>query len=97
MAEGKPIDLSGMPPPPSTLVAGAASIPTPKAEKPEDYELDVKEDPTFYKAPPAAQSILESLEQRLAKYEVCHSLVDSISSLHFGRILDVPFQRILAQ
>lgn len=70
LAEGKPIDLSGMPPPPNMRGATATPQPAPHVEIPANSELDVKEDPTLYKAPPPAQTILESLEQRLAKYEV---------------------------
>ena len=70
LAEGKPIDLSGMPPPPHLLGTQAPPKSAPKVENPDDNELDVKDDPSIYKAPPAAETILESLEQRLAKYEV---------------------------
>lgn len=71
MEQGKPIDLSQMPSPPNTQTSSATSrTPTAKIDNPDDYELDVKADPTIYKAPPAAQTILESLEQRLTKYEV---------------------------
>ncbi|XP_003738228.1 coiled-coil and C2 domain-containing protein 1-like [Galendromus occidentalis] len=69
LSEGKPVDLTGMPPPPGVPGGPEPSKQPTRAENPEDYDLDVKEDPSIYKAPPAAQTILEALEQRLAKYE----------------------------
>ncbi|OQR74906.1 coiled-coil and C2 domain-containing protein 1-like [Tropilaelaps mercedesae] len=75
LLEGKPVDLVKMPPSPPRMAASvsrAAARPTLQPEQEElikFIDMNAKTDPTVYKAPAQAQTILGALEQRLAKYK----------------------------
>lgn len=76
LLEGKPIELSKMPPPPPGMICPAtpiSSIPlqsTAQEEIPDFIDMNSKTDPAMYNAPPQAETVLGALEQRLTKYQV---------------------------
>ncbi|XP_022690568.1 coiled-coil and C2 domain-containing protein 1-like isoform X2 [Varroa jacobsoni] len=97
LLEGKPIELSKMPPPPPGMICPAtpiSSIPlqsTAQEEIPDFIDMNSKTDPAMYNAPPQAQTVLGALEQRLAKYQEAEAQAkdkgDSSRARRLGRIV----------
>ncbi|XP_036613335.1 coiled-coil and C2 domain-containing protein 1B [Trichosurus vulpecula] len=66
---GQPVDLSGMPPPPSELEAPKKALPPP-SPGPLEHSKPVMSAPTPAPGPPPQpQTVLEALGQRLSKYQ----------------------------
>ncbi|XP_020843432.1 coiled-coil and C2 domain-containing protein 1B isoform X2 [Phascolarctos cinereus] len=66
---GQPVDLSGMPPPPSELKAPQKALPAP-SPGPLEHSKPVMSAPSRAPvAPPQPQTVLEALGQRLSKYQ----------------------------
>ncbi|XP_027693825.1 coiled-coil and C2 domain-containing protein 1B [Vombatus ursinus] len=69
MDSGQPVDLSGMPPPPSELKAAQKALPAP-SPGPLEHSKPVTSAPSQAPvASPQPQTVLEALGQRLSKYQ----------------------------
>ncbi|XP_067001233.2 coiled-coil and C2 domain-containing protein 1-like isoform X2 [Anabrus simplex] len=81
---GQPVDLSAMPPPPPSSLSTTPQINEPRKEESRQQgeandegpsaavpQEEGEVDESIYNAPPAPATVLEALQQRLAKYQSC--------------------------